>query len=158
MNNHKSDIAKSGSHHKSSSSHVSDPTIKGYILNINKDLNNLKEEVLEEEKVAGNVQNEGKGLFEYYKQQIEDVKKKIKVNLDKAKEEIQIHVKKQDANNARIERHIKQLKLDNAELQKNLQEKKKRLDVLQNIIGPDELLTVNNNKPNSHKNVEKNKK
>jgi len=108
--------------------------------------------------VAGNIQNEGKGLFEYYKQQIEDVKKKIKVNVDKAKEEIQIHVKKQDANNARIERHIKQLKLDNAELQKNLQEKKKRLDALQNIIGPDELFTVNNNKPNSHKKVEKNKK
>ena len=117
----------------------SNATLKGYLLNINNQLSEVREEVFDSQRFSENINTEGKGLFELYKQQLDEVRKKIKVNLDKAKEEISNHCKKQDANNSRLERHINQLKLDNTEIENTLKEKKKRIDILESVIGPDEL-------------------
>ena len=117
----------------------SNATLKGYLLNINNQLSDVREEVFDSQRFSENINTEGKGLFELYKQQLDEVRKKIKVNLDKAKEEISNHCKKQDANNSRLERHINQLKLDNTEIENTLKEKKKRIDILESVIGPDEL-------------------
>lgn len=145
MNTLKTDQLLTKTSLKTTATHTNDPTIKGYLLNINSDINELREEVFEEQKNAENIQSQYKGLYELFKQQLDEVRGKIKLNLGKAKEEISNHLKRQEANNARLERHLKQLRTDNAELMNNLMDKKKRLDVIRNTIGPDEMLNPKKN-------------